>query len=104
MKNKWGLLLLSFVMMMMLYPLMYLVGLNEVAGGVAFDVLKYALVAMLFLFFLYPFVEAFNRFAQGRRGEALVLAIAGVFIPVLSGIACILFIEVAGVGRKKSSI
>ncbi|WP_444924737.1 hypothetical protein ACJJH9_06915 [Microbulbifer sp. DLAB2-AF] len=91
--SKWLYLIVVFVLAGLLYPAIYLFGLDGFRDGILFKVPTLIIYGVLAGFFLYPFVEGYRRYKAGSKRVALVMLVFGIIFPVVSGAFLIVLFE-----------
>ena len=91
--SKWLYLIVIFVLAGLLYPLIYLLGLERLGGGALLKVPEFIIYSVLVGFFLYPFIKSYRHYKIGNRSMAIIFLVSGIILPVISGAFLIILFE-----------
>ncbi len=91
--SKWLYLVVVFVLAGLLYPAIYLFGLENFRDGILFKLPTVIIYGVLAGFFLYPFIEGYRRYKAGSNRLALVMLVSGIILPIASGAFLIVLFE-----------
>jgi hypothetical protein len=98
--KKWINLIPAFFIAGLTYPLLYVLDLQTVYGGVLLKVATAAIIAVAIGFAIYPFIKGVEKYKSGNIKAAVALIVSGVVFPGASGVAAIVLIEYFGVGKR----
>ncbi len=90
----WMKIFIVFVVVLFLFPSIYLFGLDKLWEGKLLTLHKYMIISIFLLFFFYPFVKSWEKYREKKLGDSLAFAAIGIVVPVLSGLFGVFLFEV----------
>ena len=101
--SKWLYLFIFFIFFGLLYPIIYVLNIQNLYGGIFLSIPAYIMYLILIGFSIYPFYKSIDSYNKGFKKTCIIWIVAGVFTPIISGVFGIFFFEFLGNLKYKKS-